>query len=561
MATARDDHRPARVRGVPLTVKLTLGAGLLVALFMAGFRLVLLDTMEDTIRSQIVHEAVSAARTAAQVDLDVWTWSHHTIDEGLDGREIQARVDEQTPEQFAAYANDSERLARVAWNRARLERLLGDETRLLAMEVFRWVDGRRGGTVASIYPTDASDSLPEYLAGSLRAPVNIGRGVAEEGTLTVGERSWYVIRGSYPILGPGDVQTGEVVVHVDGADIAAASQAFDEQVAYAGAGLLAVCMLVAYLLARGLTRPVQRLRADAAAVLAGNLHHHALPHSHDEIGQLAQTFDSLRRWLAEAEALEAAAEHEAEGYRDELAAAADVTASLFPRELPSLPGWSLGGLHDREAAPGGGLYDVLRMPDGKLGIVVAETSAGGAPGALVAAMLRSTVRLVAERESDPGSVLREVDARLAPDLGPGLNVAIMLVVIEPASGKAVLANAGHRPLLHHHAAGDTITAVSSGGPALGSVDAATFDEALQVGSLRVEPGDTLVLFASQISNLAAPDGELLGERRLASLVKQAAGLPADRLVTVVGDTLRKYHGGESLGADVTLVAIGRDAGA
>lgn len=553
-------HRHQPVRGVPLSVKMTVTAGLLVALFMAGFGMVLHGTMEDTIRAQLQHEAINAARTAAQVDLPVWTWSFDTIDEGLTGRQIQDRADNQTPEQFALYQGDAERLAQVAWNRQRLDRLLGDDTRILAMEVFRWKNGNREMAVASTYPADVSQTLPEFKTSSEYPRVTMGKGQVEEGSLSIGDRSWYTLRGSYPIVGPDGSQTGEVVVHIHGAAIQEAAEAFSQKVAIAGGFFLVISVLLAALLARGLTDPVQRLKADAAAVLAGDLHHHTLPHSHDEIGQLARTFDSLTKWLKEAEETEAELEQEAASYRDELAAAAEVTASLFPRELPRVPGWTLGGIHDQEAAPGDGLYDVLTLPDGKLGLVVAETSASGAPGALVIAMVRSTVRLVAERSADPGRILREVDARLAPDLDASLSVAIMLVVVDPATGEAVLANAGHRPLLHHHAASNSINAISSGGPAMGSVDQATFDDELQVGRVTVEPGDTLVVFASEISTLAAPDGEVLGERRLAGLVHQAAGLPADRLVDAVADKLREYHGGESLGADVALVAVARDAG-
>ncbi|GEM_PF-3305659 len=557
MNTTHPEPKTVPIRGVRLEVKLALSVGLLVALFMAGFGLVLHGSLEGTIRQQIQHEAINAARTAAQADLITWTAAFHTVDEGLDLAQMQARADAGTIEEFRAYDTDPVRREQIAWNKARLGRVLGDDTRILAVEIFRWKDGHRGAVVSSVYPGLGRSFGAEFMTSKNWPAVRMGRGEAQEGLLDVGENSWHVIRGSYPVLGPGGVQEGEVAVHIHAAAIAEAAAAFSEKVAWAGGVFILVSLIIAYLMARWLTSPVRRLADDAEVVVAGDFHHHTRPHSTDEIGQLARTFEHMTRWLAQAEEEADEAEHETEGIRNELALAADVTASLFPKTMPDVPGWTLGGLHDREATPGGGTYDVLRMPDGKLGLVLTEASSGGAPGALVAAMARSTLRFAAERSSDPGAVLRDANGRLAPDLSQGLNLAVLLVVIDPATGAVSIANAGHRPLLHLHAAHGTLETVYSEGVPLGAGDPKAFDAALRVAKINVEPEDTLVMYGSEISNLPGTDGGVLGEKRLAALVKQAAQLPADELVQRVGATLRKYHGEESLGADVTLMAICR----
>ena len=546
--------RPAPPKGVPLAIKITGCVGLLVAFFMGAFGLVLHGSLEDTIRAQIQNEAVNAARTAAQADVDTWAWSFSTIDQGLTGEQIQARVDMQSPEEFMVYDQDPVRRAQIEWNQARFKRFLGENTRVLAVEIFRWQNGRRGLTIGTAYPTVDGASDAEFTTIADRPPVVMGRGMAQEGLLSVGPNTWLVIRGSYPILDPAGEMDGEVVVHIHAAAIQEAAKEFSFRVTYAGGVFLVVACLLALLMAQRITSPVRLLQDDAHAVVEGDLHHHTRPHSRDEIGDLARTFEHMTRWLAEARE----AEHEADTFRHELEAAADVTASLFPKTLPELPGWSLGGLHDRESSPGGGTYDVLQMPGGKLGLLLAEASSGGAPGALLAAMARSTLRFAAERNSDPTAVLREANERLAPDLGDGLKVAVLLAVLDPATGRVQVANAGHPSLMHYHAAVDGLEPVCSEGIALGADEGAVFDATLKVAELTVEPGDRLVMFAKAIAWLPGPDGEVLGEKRLGGLIKQAGGLPADELVERVASTLRAYHGEPTLGADVTLVALGRD---
>lgn len=550
MATSAPEHRPLPTKGIPLELKLTASVGLLVALFMAGFGLLLHDELEQTIRAQILHEAVNSARTAAHADLVVWTENYATIDEGLAPDAIQARVDGESRAQYDAYIADEARLAQIAWNEGRLDRMVAGEERLLGVEIFRWQDGARGVAVDTSYALGDGASGATFT--TTLASVEIGRGEATEGRLRVQDDERPVIRGSYPIVARDGAKAGEVVTYINASAIEDAATAFSENVAYAGAGFLAVSVILAYIVARTLTSPVRRLRADTEAVAAGDLSHRTHPHSHDEIGQIARTFEYMTRWLARAEKAERVAEHD----RHELEAAAEVTASLFPKTLPQVAGWSLGGLHDREASPGGGTYDALQLPGGRLGLYVAEASAGGAPGALVTAMARASLRYAAEQHDDPGAVLRAAHEHLAPDLGAGITVAAVFVVLDPSTGRVTVANAGHRPPLHHHAARDGIGLVQTDGVALG---AEGFDAALQVGHVTLDEGDSLVLFASEISMLAGTDGEVLGERRLAAMVKEAAGVPADQLVERVGEALRDYHGDDSLGADVTLVAVGRRA--
>ncbi len=546
--------RQVPMRGIPLEVKLAASVALLVAAFMAGFGLLLHGTLVDLIGTQLLHEAVNAARTAAHIDIDAWSQKFATVDEGLTAEEIQARIDAETREQYQAYMDDGERKTQIEWNKGRGNRLLADDTRILAFEVFRWKDDIRGPAVCSAYAGAIGRVTSTFTVNTGTAPLRIGVGDAQAGVLAVGENTWRAIRGSYPMTDRDGTQNGEVVVFIDAVTISEAAAGFSRRVAYAGIGFILVSVVLAFLVARTLTSPVRRLRDDAQAVVAGDLQHRTHPHSSDEIGQLARTFEYMTRWLAKAQA----AEHEVETFRHELEAAASVTASLFPQTLPEVPGWSLGGLHDREASPGGGTYDVLPMADGRLGVFVAEASSGGAPGALVAAMARASLRFAAERHTDPAAVLREVNAHLTADLGQDMQVAVMLIALDPASGSVTMANAGHRPLLHYHASRDSLALVPGKGLALGSVGPAGFDAALEATRVKVEPGDDLILFASEISLLSGPDGEVLGERRLAALVKQAAGPAAGELVTRVGAALRKYHGGDSLGADVTLFAIGRD---
>ena len=75
----------------------------------------------------------------------------------------------------------------------------------------------------------------------------------------------------------------------------------------------------------------------------------------------------------------------------------------------------------------------------------------------------------------------------------------------------------------------------------------------------IEPGDKILLSSSGVVSLPSGGGEVLGEARFVNLVKREAQHDVDTMMTRVGATLRKFHGAESLGPDVTLLTLERTA--
>jgi len=545
-----------RMKGVPLAAKMSLIISTIVAVFMLIFGFVLVRSVEDTVRFEVQYAAADAARTAAQADLDAWTPNYGTVDQGLTQSEIQARVDEMTPFTFRAYETDATRKAQVSWNRGRFARFLGSGTRVVAVELFRWTDGQRSSLAGASY-TDAGGRAREasFSPAQGASMVTLGEGGVQEGFLSVGSDRWHVIRGSYPVMNQHGVQTGEVAVHLEAAAIQGAISRFAWKVAYAGCAFVLAGAVIAFVLGRRMTRPMRMLQDDIRAVAAGDLEHHTRPHSSDEVGQLARTFDQMTRSLAEAQSSQRAAAVS----RRELEVAAEVTGSLFPRSLPDIQGWSFAGLHDSSGTPAGSTYDILNMPGRKRGLLLAEASGTGVPAALVTAMTRSTLRVIAEHESDPGAVLRDVNARISEDLPQGLYVTALLAVIDLDTGEMAIANAGHPPLLHQHAGIDGIETVLSEGIAMGFDDGPVFDQTLKVAQTVLEPGDKAILYSSGISSLSGGEGQVLGEERFAALVRREAGKDVQLMMKRMDATLRKFRGRPELGPEVTMLSIGREA--
>ena len=70
----------------------------------------------------------------------------------------------------------------------------------------------------------------------------------------------------------------------------------------------------------------------------------------------------------------------------ELALAGEVQASFLPRALPNIPGWQLAVTLQPSRETSGDFYDVNLLPNGRLGILVADVVDKGAGAALFMAL-------------------------------------------------------------------------------------------------------------------------------------------------------------------------------
>lgn len=191
-------------------------------------------------------------------------------------------------------------------------------------------------------------------------------------------------------------------------------------------------------------------------------------------------------------------------YEQEMKVAQLIQQNFLPRELPEPDGWTISPYYQPARQVGGDFYDVLPLPDGRLGVLVGDVTDKGVPAALVMASTRSVLRLAARRFIEPGSVLQRVNDQLVPEMPPKMFVTCLYGVLDPRTGRFVFANAGHN-LPCVRAGGNVVETRATGMP-LGLLSGMAYSEAEVI----IHPGDGFLLYSDGLTEAHSPDDEMFG---------------------------------------------------
>lgn len=307
---------------------------------------------------------------------------------------------------------------------------------------------------------------------------------------------------------------------------------------YAIAALMAIFMIV------GLSRAVNRLTQATAAVRSGDFAVRIPVKRRDQVGDLQRSFNAM---AADLESSVAAAAQK-EVLDKELQIARNVQTSLIPSNLPTGEGIEFATLFEPSAAIGGDYFDVLRLTDTEVAVVIADVSGHGLSTGLRMAMLKAALLILIEETRDPEEILRRLDAVVRNGQDRTF-VTATLAIVDLARGVLSLTNAGHPPT--YLVRGRQVQEILLPGSPLGGLGN-TYGKAV----VPLEPGDLVVWLSDGLIEAVGDGDEPFGyERVLQTLATGQHGQQATELRDRLLSAVSRHAEGRPASDDRTLVVM------
>ncbi|MBU0490824.1 MAG: SpoIIE family protein phosphatase [Chloroflexi bacterium] len=239
----------------------------------------------------------------------------------------------------------------------------------------------------------------------------------------------------------------------------------------------------------------------------------------------------------------------------ELALAGHVQASFLPSELPVIPGWQLTAMLQPARKTSGDFYDVIPLPQRRIGLLIADVVDKGAVAALYMVLSWILVRTYAEEHpTQPAQVLTAVNRRLLLNTQADQFVTVFYGVLDPATATLTYCNAGHNPPYLVRSQNGSVQALRNTGPMLGILEGETWEQ----GTVQLAPGDVLVLYTDGVTDAEREPDVFFGKDRLLATVQDNLGRPAADVHEALIAAVNEFVDGAAQTDDMALMIVSRD---
>ncbi len=231
-----------------------------------------------------------------------------------------------------------------------------------------------------------------------------------------------------------------------------------------------------------------------------------------------------------------------------------IQTGFLPRQLPAIPGYDLAAWWQPAEEVSGDYYDVIPLPDGRIGLIVADVSGHGIGPSLIMASVRAMLRVLCQTASNPSDILRTLARSITPDLQEGHFITLFFAALDPVTHEVIFSNAGHGPALcRRHDTGGFEVLRSTTWP-IGFEASAPHDSD---GQLTMAPGDTLILATDGAIELRDAERRMFGRPRLEACISSAADGTADGMIAQMRGAIGEFLQGRLPPDDITALVVKR----
>jgi phosphoserine phosphatase len=232
----------------------------------------------------------------------------------------------------------------------------------------------------------------------------------------------------------------------------------------------------------------------------------------------------------------------------------EIQTSFLPKAMPQIPHYELATWWEPAESVSGDYYDFVKLPDNRLGIMLADVSGHGVGPSLIMASFRAMFRVLTRNRSRVSKLLSLLAESIYPDLHEGRFITAIFVAICPSTHELNFSNAAHAPALYLERKTGVIHDLETTNMPIGAIP----EFSMKPGTPRkLQPGDLVVLATDGLIELRNPEGEMFGTDRLKSLIREHQSLPAGALRDRIKQAIHEFHPDPHLPDDITMVLVER----
>lgn len=335
-----------------------------------------------------------------------------------------------------------------------------------------------------------------------------------------------------------------LIVEAPGREVLAPIVTFRQYYFFILAGFVVLVLLVLRL-ATGRTSARIKAIAGAADLLAQGHFSAPVPvKTHDEVGELTRSFNTMMNQLEERVELKKA-----------LTLAMEVQRSLLPKANPDMKGIDIAGRSVYCDETGGDYFDFPANPhfsSDAVSFVVGDVSGHGVSSALLMATARGFIRQRTAIGGNISDIITDVNAQLARDVeDSGQFMTAYCGVIDLHDHTFRWVTAGHDAAIVYDDRADSFHEWGGKGTALGLMEGFEYQEHVRP----ITPGQIIVVGTDGIWETRNQKGDFFGKKKLGQIIRNNKSLTAEKIIDAVLDEIKTFRHPLGSKDDITLVVM------
>lgn len=260
--------------------------------------------------------------------------------------------------------------------------------------------------------------------------------------------------------------------------------------------------------------------------------------------QISISLENARLYESEAEKMKM--EHELENARK-------IQESLLPKSIPQFTSLQIAGSMIPAMQVGGDYYDVIKVNDNKLFVIVGDVSGKGLSASFYMSKLQTMIKLYCDENTSPKEVLSKVNKLIYESIERNWFITVAIGLFDLKNGKLRYCRAGHTPLIETNST--DVSHYQSKGIGVGLEKGEIFDSSLDEIEIDLVKEHAYVFYSDGVTEAMNGTSELYGIKRFEKLLVENSGKNSDEILQCTIHDLDQFRTRTQQNDDITLVIV------
>jgi len=233
----------------------------------------------------------------------------------------------------------------------------------------------------------------------------------------------------------------------------------------------------------------------------------------------------------------------------ELIVAGEIQAELLPDDIPDSKDIDIKAKIVPCGHLSGDLYDFIKLDDQCLGLVIADVSGKGSPGAILMATTHANIHAAADNKASPKEVIAKVNNYLCKYTRSTEYVTLFYGIVDMKNSTFTYANAGHNPpIIFRENMG---VFLEQGSIPLGIMA----DIVCEEEQIKLLQGDAILFYTDGVTEAMNSDKDIFGIKNLMRIVQQNIDTDSQGMIEKISNEIKEFAGDTPQSDDLTLVML------